>query len=319
MTAAPGWRKAPPITTWVPHGPDKVRSAREGSEPPTGDASVDHAHENAQVTANFLQRVLKRDSLDGAGGELNNFAHDESIPGNAYWDEAGMHYSDGDATTGLLSKGLDVAAHEMFHGVTSHSAGLEYSGQAGALNESVSDLFGVAVEQWHADPKGFRSAEGARRGNWQIGEAVMTPSVPGDAIRDMARPGTAYDNPDMGRDIQPGHMRDYLNLPEDVDFGGVHLNSGIPNRAAYEAAQLIGTEKVAKIWYDALTTKLGKDATFEEAAAATTSSARKLYGKGDIPHAVRNAWKAVGLLQNAGRSIPMTPPMTEDELYGMMG
>jgi Zn-dependent metalloprotease len=114
----------------------------------------------------------------------------------------------------------------------------------------------------------------------------------------MKEPGTAYEG-----DSQPAHMDDYVDLPNDNDprndNGGVHINSGIPNRAFYLAAAAIGGnawEKAGRVWYAALTEGLEPDSDFNAAAGATAEAAGQLFGSGAEHDAVENAWRQVGVL-----------------------
>lgn len=261
---------------------------RVNDGPPVGDASLDDAHDNAGITADFLRLVLGRDSIDDAGAKIRSFVHVSSVP-YAQWSSGRMLYGDGDATFRPCSGAVDIVAHELTHGVTEQTTNFQYAGQSGALDESMCDLFGEAVEQWHESPTTFTTPEGARSADWLIGEdAVRDPALV--AIRDMRDPAN-----ERVYARQPARMRDFVVTSE--DHGGVHLNSGIPNKAAYEAAQRIGTEKVVKIWYDALP-KLGTTPTFEDAASAIVASADALYHDAGVSTAVRDAWRSVGLLRS---------------------
>ncbi|MCW2949147.1 MAG: putative metalloprotease [Thermoleophilia bacterium] len=293
-----------PIHTWDATGYPRVkpRLARSDDQPRTGDYDVDNVHENSRIVLDFYQQVLGRNSIDGHGMPVENFVHVDSDmpPGNGYWDGTSMNFTPSTSEVPNLTCALDAMGHEMTHGVTEHTAGLEYNGQSGALNESISDVFGEAVEQWHESPSTFETLEGARRADWLIAEDAVAGAA---AIRDMAHPG----NPDLldsENFKQPAHMRDYddSSSAAQADYGGVHINSGIPNKAAYEAAMRIGTGKVARIWYDALTNSLGPNASFEDAARATMESALTLYGKkpggARVAAGVVDAWRSVGLLQD---------------------
>ncbi|MCW2955732.1 MAG: peptidase family protein [Thermoleophilia bacterium] len=267
---------------------------RQGNQPPTGDVSLDAAHDNAVVGVRYFQEVLGRNSIDGAGGVVNVVAHDQYDPGNAHWDGSAGALGVGDGDPGTLrpfGHALDVIVHEMSHGVIENTSPLAYDGQPGALNESFADVFGETAEQWHENRADFGTVEGARRGGWLIGEDVVESSF-GKAVRNMAEPGTAFYESAWGTDPQVGHMDDFIVTDE--DFGGVHMNSGIPNKAAHGAALQIGSEKVARVWYDALTTRLHENSDFNAAALATVESARELYGPAEA-NAVRDGWKAVGL------------------------
>ncbi len=162
-----------------------------------------------------------------------------------------MVFGDGDGVLFTdFTKSLDVIAHELAHGVTEFTAGLDYHNQPGALNESMSDVFGSLVKQWVAK-------ETADQADWLIGAEVFTPEIDADALRSMKAPGKAYNNPTLGRDPQPDHMSKYVMMPDtdEGDNGGVHINSGIPNKAFYLTAMGIGGhawEAPGHIWYAAL-------------------------------------------------------------------
>ena len=274
---------------------------RDEASAASGDAPVDAAHDHAGVVRDFLREVLGRDSIDGAGMVLQSTAHYGEAYNNAFWNGSSMTYGDGDGKTfSPLSQSLDVVGHEMMHGVTERTSGLRYSQQSGALNESFSDVFGELMEQWAANRSGFGSPDAAKGADWLIGEDTFTPGTAGDALRSMKSPGTAYP-----KDPQPAHMDQYVETTE--DNGGVHINSGIPNKAAYETAVRLGGEKLAKIWYAALTERLQADATFADAAAATVDAAIALYQDRPEAQAVRDAWKSVGLIPGADGDQPKQP------------
>jgi Zn-dependent metalloprotease len=262
---------------------------RKEGQARTGDAAVDAAHDNAGLVHEFFSTVLGRNSLDNRGMQLKSVVHYGNAFNNAYWDGEKMTYGDGDGKMFKpLSLGLDVVGHEMSHGVIEHTANLRYRDQSGSLNESWSDVFGELIEQWAENRAGFGTTDAAKAADWLIGEDVFTPGTAGDALRSMKTPGTAYKG-----DPQPGHMKDFKKMTG--NNGGVHVNSGIPNKAAYEAAIRIGGEKLAKIWYTALTDYLRPNSTFADAANATLTAATRLYGDGDVSQAVRDAWMSVGL------------------------
>jgi Zn-dependent metalloprotease len=202
-----------------------------------------------------------------------------------------MVYGDGDGLIfGPFTRALDVIGHELTHGITQNEAGLNYRGQSGALNESFSDVFGCLIKQ-------YRERESAAESKWLIGENLFLPGVKAKAIRSMKAPGTAYDDPLLGKDPQPGHMDDYVRTDE--DNGGVHVNSGIPNRAFYElAVRLRGCawEKAGQIWYKTLTEKLRPSSRFHDAMMMTVAAAGELYGINSLEQkAVREAWSEVGI------------------------
>ena len=176
---------------------------REG-EPPTADAVVDEAYDGLGATASFFRDVYGRAGIDAEGGRLLASVHYGRAYDNAFWNGERMVFGDGDGEvfrgfTGSLS----VIAHELAHGVTEDEGGLDYVGQSGALNESLSDVFGVLTEQ-HA------RWQTAREASWLVGAEIFTEQVQGMALRSLAQPGTAYDDDVLGRDPQPGHVRDFV-------------------------------------------------------------------------------------------------------------
>ncbi len=268
------------------------RLVRGTTDPPTGDAAVDEAFDGAATTADFYREEFDRDSVDGRGLDLVSSVHFGQRYDNAFWTGDQMVYGDGGGgvfVPGGLTRAIDVIAHELTHGVTQFSAGLEYRGQSGALNESFSDVFGILVKH---------RAEGIDAGtaSWLIGEDILEPSL-GGALRNMIAPGTAY-----AGDDQPADMDGYVDLPADDDprndNGGVHINSGIPNRAFAEAARELGGdawETVGPVWYAVLTGgELSRFADFEDCAALTVEAAGERYGGGSAERdAVRGGWEAV--------------------------
>ncbi|WP_125616501.1 M4 family metallopeptidase [Specibacter cremeus] len=265
---------------------------RGWGEPAVEDQGVNEAYDGSSATYDFYHDVLQRDSLDGAGMELISSVHYGVGFDNAFWDGGQMVYGDGSGRifqVGALTRALDVIAHELTHGVTDYTAGLIYSKQAGALNESLSDVFGSLVKQ-------YSLKQAAADADWLIGEGTLVPEL-GKALRSMSHPGTAYSG-----DRQPGHMDDYVDLPDDNDprndNGGVHINSGIPNHAFYLAATALGGyawEKAGKIWYQTLVARLRPNTQFDEAAQATVDVAGEMFGAAE-QNAVRNAWQEVGVL-----------------------
>jgi len=248
------------------------------------------------ATRQFYQEVLNRNSIDDNGMRLDGYVHFDVNFNNAFWDGQHMVFGDGDGVLFTDFTGsLDVIAHELTHGVTEFSAGLEYRNQSGALNESVSDVMGSLVKQWH-------NRQNAEEADWLIGADIFTPAIKVDALRSMKAPGTAYNNPDMGQDPQPAHMDNFVQLPDtpQSDNGGVHVNSGIPNKAFYLAATNIGGNAWAKagpIWYEALRAS-SPNTTFQEFAITTYQKAISLFGVNDCEDAVLEAWRQVGLLQD---------------------
>jgi Zn-dependent metalloprotease len=267
---------------------DTVRA--EGASA-TGDAACDAAYDWLGVTFEFFDKSYGRNSIDGAGLPMISTVHYGQDYDNAFWNGEQMVYGDGDGTLFTAFTGpIDVTGHELTHGVTQYTAGLDYFGQSGALNESMSDVFGSLIKQYH-------KGQTADQADWLIGEGLLAASVHGVALRSMKEPGTAYDDPQLGKDPQPAHMDHFVRTSR--DNGGVHINSGIPNRAFYLAAAEIGGnawEKAGKVWYDTLTGGLSSDTDFAAFAAATVATATRLFSTGSAElTAVRNAWTGVGI------------------------
>ncbi|WP_137989390.1 M4 family metallopeptidase [Streptomyces vilmorinianum] len=257
----------------------------------TGDATVERAYDGLGATFDLFLKAFGRDSIDGAGLPLLATVHYDRNYGNAFWNGEQMVFGDGDDEIFLdFTLPVDVIGHELAHGFTQYTANLEYFSQSGALNESVSDVFGSLVKQ-------YARGHSAETADWLIGEGLFHPNVQGTALRSMKEPGTAYDDDVLGKDPQPGHMDDYVRTGR--DNGGVHINSGIPNRAFYLAATELGGfawERAGQIWYDVMTGgTLTPETRFSEFAAATVAAAKARYGDGDEIQAVLKAWAAVGV------------------------
>jgi Zn-dependent metalloprotease len=271
-------------------GATLVRRETDGH---TNDPAVNEAFDGIGKTYDFYSQIFQRNSIDNAGMELDSYVHYGVDYDNAMWDGRRMIFGDGDDQIfSRLTQSLDVIGHELTHGVTQYTANLEYRAQSGALNESVSDVFGSLIKQWSL-------SQSADQADWLIGAECWTPNIKGDALRSMKNPGSAYDDPLVGKDPQPGHMRDYQDLAEtpDNDMGGVHINSGIPNRAFYLAATTIGGfawETAGQIWYEALQ-RSKKDTNFEAFANTTFSVAGESFDTA-TQQAIQSAWAEVGIM-----------------------
>lgn len=266
---------------------DLVRSA---GDPDSGDVAVDEAATGLDATL-ALFADLGRSSYDGNGATVLATVHYEQDYDNAFWDGTQLVFGDGDGKVfGRFTKPIDVLGHELAHAVTQYTANLTYSDQSGALNESLSDAFGSCVKQRVL-------GQDAAAADWLIGEGIFMPGINGRALRSMKAPGTAYDDPKLGKDPQVASMADYVETTD--DNGGVHLNSGIPNKAFYLAATGIGGttwEGAGRVWYAALTSGIPADCDFAAFAEATVAAA------GEHADVVRSAWEAVGVLGTAGPS-----------------
>ena len=264
------------------------------------DPAPREAYDGLAKTFAFYAEVYRRNSIDDEGLRLDASVHFDQQYDNAFWNGQQMVFGDGDGEIFTrFTVSLDVIGHELTHGVTGSEVNLVYHGQPGALNESLSDVFGSLVKQ-------YAKGQTADRADWLIGAELFTdavvradtsPTKP-PALRSMALPGTAYDNEFLGTDPQPDHMSKYLNTAE--DNGGVHINSGIPNRAFYLAATKIGGkawEKAGRIWYATLRdASLRATATFQQFAERTVAQAGQLFGTGSLEQAaVTAAWMEVGV------------------------
>ena len=264
---------------------------RAEGDPATPDTDATAAYVYLGVVRNFFRDVLGRASIDNTDLDLVANVHYRKDYMNAFWDGDEMTFGDGDgAIFTSFAKSLDVVAHELTHGVTQFTAGLVYKNQSGALNEHFSDVMGTAITQWHL-------GQSTEEADWLIGDEIMGPTLFGEALRSMREPGKAYDNALLGKDRQPNHMDDLYKGTG--DNGGVHINSGIPNRAFYLTAMELGdTLAATKVWYHALQ-RLWSKATFKDAVERIGLSARVLVLAGVVPKGtpqiVRGAFREVGL------------------------
>jgi bacillolysin len=247
-------------------------------------------HANVALTYDFYKNNFNRNSYDNLGTTIKSTVNgrDPYYPNqpmdNAFWNGTQMVFGDCSGTTfAHIGSALDVVGHEFTHAITDKTAKLEYENQSGALNESFSDVFGYLIEGQASD--------------WLMGEDCYTPNTPGDALRSLSNP-TLYN--------QPAHMNQYQNLPntQNGDWGGVHINSGIPNKAFYNAATSINDNaKLAQIYYKALTTYLTQYSQFEDAKNALVQAAKDLYpAEPTIATKMTDAFTAVGI----GTTTPTT-------------
>ena len=258
----------------------------------SSDDEVKEAFKGLLATYAFYWEIFKRNSIDDHGLPLIGSVHYSRNYDNAFWNGQQMVFGDGDGEMfRRFTVSVDIIGHELTHGVTGDTANLDYQDQPGALNESVSDVFGSMVKQYSATPK-----QNARSADWLIGAGIFTPNIKGKALRSMSDPGTAYDDPALGKDPQPGTMNGYVDT--DQDNGGVHINSGIPNHAFYIAATNLGGyswDKAGPIWYATLRDQaLRPTAKFADFANITVNNASRLFGSNEAK-AVQDAWKQVGV------------------------
>ena len=266
-----------------------VRS--EGDEP-TNDPAVDEAYDHAGYTYDFYKEIFDRDSLNDSGLTLISSVHLSNNYNNAFWNGNQMAYGDGDGVVfERFTKSIDVVGHELTHGVVDFTSRLVYQDEPGALNEHFADVFGTLIKQWVNN-------QNVEEADWLVGNDIIIPAPTRRAIRDMKNPGTAYINdPDLnGTDPQPDHIS--KKYTGEGDNGGVHINSGIPNKAFCETAIAIGGyawEKAGKIWYEAML-QLTPNSNFARMVTITKNVALALYGKeSEEYNSVVHGWEAVGL------------------------
>jgi len=269
------------------HGEEMALGApgrMEGADP-VADAGINQAYDGFGATWTFYWEVFQRDSIDDTGMPMVGLVHFSTDYDNAFWDGQGhMFFGDGDGQMFTpLTNSLDVIGHELTHGVTQYEAGLSYVNQSGALNESMSDVFGSLVKQ-------YAKKQDAASADWLIGNDIVGPMLQ-PALRSMKEPGKAN-----AHDSQPADMDHYVNTSQ--DHGGVHVNSGIPNHAFYVVATTIGGnawEKAGKVWYESLRdAQVKPNCDFATFAKVTIRQAGQIFGaSGAEVDAVKAGWDAV--------------------------
>jgi Zn-dependent metalloprotease len=240
------------------------------------------AHYNGGKSYEYFINTFGRKSINGMGGNIVSIINvtddDGASMGNAFWNGQAMFYGNGDGAFQPLARGLDVAGHEMSHGVIENTANLEYEGESGALNESFADVFGVLID----------------RDDWKIGEDVVKISAfPSGALRSMDDPHNGAATNDLNSGWQPRHYNERYKGTE--DNGGVHINSGIPNWAFYKFATAVGKDKAEKVYYRALSNYLTKSSRFVDCRIAVIKATTDLYGNTEI-NAAKKAFDEVGIL-----------------------
>lgn len=272
------------------------------TNPAQWNATAVSAHVNASRSYDYYEQKFQRLSLNGNGGNIISVINisDEDGKGfdNAFWNGVFMGYGNGGQAFKPLAGALDVAGHEMTHGVIENTAKLEYRNQSGALNESFADIFGAMID----------------RDDWTLGEDVVNRSVfPSGALRSLQNPNQGGKN-DPG--YQPMYMSQYEVLRDtpEQDNGGVHINSGIPNHAFYlfATAANMNKDKAEKVYYNALTRYLGRTSRFADLRLAVVQSAKDLYGEGAETQAARAAFDKVGILESGSGSV--SDPSKESEV-----
>jgi hypothetical protein len=308
-TAAPGPSRVISNAGGVERLPGK--RVRVEGQPATTDEAVDEAYDGFGATWELFNSVYRRNSIDNSGLRLLGTVHYGEGYQNAFWNGTRMVFGDGDGKIfGRFTASLDVIGHELTHGIVEHSAALIYTGQSGALNESVADVFGVLVAQ-------FQAKQAAAEADWLIGAELLLPGVAGTGLRNMLYPGTAYDDPRLGKDPQPADMSHFVQTRD--DNGGVHYNSGIPNRAFALTATTLGGyawERAGQIWYDALTgTEITAECDFASFAGLTIDAAQTRYGKKSVEaEAVRSSWTTVEVISTPAAVPPRSPVSSDAEV-----
>lgn len=262
------------------------------------------AHFNVGKVFEYYETTYGRQGIDDKGSTIISVIHvtkGGQPMDNAYWNQVLMVYGDGNQSFKPLAGALDVAAHEMTHGVIQYTVNLEYKFQSGALNESFADVFGVMVD----------------RDDWLIGEDVtLTSYIPTGALRNMEDPhngGTSRNDPGW----QPSSMSEFLNLDVSIDNGGVHVNSGIPNRACFLIANNIGREKTEQIYYRVLDARyLNTKAHFIDLRLGAIQAATDLYGDPSTEvDAVKAAFDTVGITGDTGTPPPADLPPVQGQEF----
>jgi hypothetical protein len=274
---------------------------RSEGQAKTGMTEVDNVYDYTGDVRTFYKDVHGRNSIDGNGMNLKSTTNYGDNFENAFWNGEQMTYGRPGANSPFQTFVLrDVTGHEMTHGVTEFEAGTVYRNQAGALNEHFSDVWGELVEQ-------KALGQTADKGTWLVGDGIWRENVKGKALRDMLNPGKAYDDPMLGKDPQPAHMKDFVKTNR--DNGGVHINSGIPNKAFATFAKEVGGnawETPADIWFKARAAS-GSNPTFATFAFQTLEAAKGL-GKPELVTQLSKAWSDVGVNPIA-KELPSTTPI----------
>jgi Zn-dependent metalloprotease len=265
------------------------------------------AHYGTEKTYDFFKTKYNRNSFDDKGSKLISYVHYGNGYSNAFWNGSFMTYGDGDGVSRFPLTCIDIIAHEISHGVTEYSAGLEYSYESGALNESFSDIFGICVD-FYANPS---------TANWLMAEQTSSTNTP---IRSMANPNDQ---------LQPDTYGGLYWYTGSSDYGGVHTNSGVQNYWFYllvnggsgtndignvYSITGIGMDKAAQIAYRTLTTYLTPQSNYAAARTYSIQAAVDIYGDCSAEvAAVTNAWYAVGV--GTGYFNGVTANFSASQLY----
>lgn len=253
----------------------------------------------ANKAYDFFHNKFNMESYDNQNSPIDIHVNFGQKYNNAFWDGKRMVFGTGDQKYFNTFLTQNVFTHEFTHAITEYKCGLKYENQAGALNEHLSDVFAVCGDH-------INLAQKPSEATWLIGEGVFTKTINAKGLRTFKNE-LAYDDRIIGKDPQPKHMKDFKNLPntESGDWGGVHINSGILNRAFYEFCILAekerGDERVnyswnapAQIWF-ATYRKIEPDNDFQKFAIDTITVAKRIHPQ--LVGQLKKAWKEVGILQ----------------------
>lgn len=263
----------------------KVVLVRNEAETAVNDFTVNKAYDTSGFVRDYFKTTFDYNSIDNAGLDIISNVHYGTDYNNAFWDGDEMTYGDGDGQEFKdFASAIDVVAHELAHGITQFLANLEYRSQSGALNEHFSDVFGTIIKQKYLK-------QDISEADWLIGDTVVTDAFPGVAIRSMKAPGTANDF-----DNQPDHMDNYYSGM--ADNQGVHINSGIPNKAFYLSCLEIGLDDCALIWFETLK-GLWRTANFNDMLAIVLQVTESLQNQNKICNSalacIEKSFDTVGL------------------------
>jgi Zn-dependent metalloprotease len=277
---------APAITVFNCNHGQTLPGAQVPNPANSSDATAKRAFVETSSVATFYSQVFGRNSIDGAGMTLISSIHYGTNYNNAFWNGSQMTYGDGDGSIFVdFTKGDDVIGHELTHGVTQHSLQLNYTNEAGGLNESLSDCFGSMFRQWE-------NKQSVNQADWLIGKDIMGPAAIAKGftcLRDMANPAAKHclaPQPTKFSQVKPG-----------MD---PHLSSGPPNLAFFTIAKAVGGnswDKVGQIWYKSMTGFGPTPAMKMKAFANRTRAVAAQLNPGNtaVANAVDAGWKKVGL------------------------
>lgn len=264
---------------------------RSEGDPASGDAAVDEVFEALGHSYYLFWDAWGRDSIDDKGMRLDATVHYDNNYNNAFWNGTQIIAGDGDGHLFQRFTSLDVIAKEFANGLIAKQSGLLYANESGALFNALASIFSCLVKQ-------YALKHTAAEADWLMGSNLFAPGVKAKAIHSLAAPGTAYDDPLLGKDPRPAHMKDYVQT--ESDNGGVHINSGIPGHAFYQTAIALGGhawERAGRVWYEALCDKRMKsNSTFQDFANLTINCADRLFGgKSQERDAIHKGWDIVGV------------------------